>query len=294
MLYEIILLAQLQQKRKENIMKNNIIPAIWFDHNAKEAFEFYSKTFPETEIEKADDIVVEGSIRGLKFIGINGGPMFKPNSSISFMHVFETKEELTAVWEKLSQKGKIMMPLDSYPFSELYAWVEDPYGVSWQLYLGKLQNVNHQKIIPTLMFCEKQQGRCKEALAFYEELFPDFESQGILEYPEGEFKGQVMHTQFKANGYTLAAMDSGYPQDFSFTEGVSLTIPCKDQEEIDYYWNKITEKGQESQCGWCKDQFGLSWQVVPKQISEILSNNPHANRALMAMKKIEIDKLINA
>lgn len=294
MLYEIILLAQLQQKRKENIMKNNIIPAIWFDHNAKEAFEFYSQTFPETAIEKADDIVVEGSIRGLKFIGINGGPMFKPNSSISFMHVFETKEELIAVWEKLSQKGKIMMPLDSYPFSELYAWVEDQYGVSWQLYLGKLADVNQQKIIPTLMFCEKQQGRCKEALAFYGELFPDFESQGVLEYPEGEFKGQVMHAQFKANGYTLAAMDSGHPQDFSFTEGGSLTIPCKDQEEIDYYWNKITEKGQESQCGWCKDQFGLSWQVVPKQISEILAKNPQANRALMGMKKIEIDNLINA
>lgn len=294
MVHDIILLAQFYKKVKKNIMKNTIIPALWFDQQALEAFEFYSEVFPDTSITKSDPIVVEGSIMGIDFIGINGGPMFKPNPTISFMAVFESKEVLTASWEKLSTTGKIMMPLDSYPYSELYGWVEDQYGVSWQLYYGKLSDVNNQAILPTIMFCDQQQGNCKEALAFYNSMFKDYQSQGVKEYPEGDVKGQVMHTQFEIKDFTMAAMDSGVPMPFNFTEGVSLTITCKDQEEIDYYWNTITEKGQESMCGWCKDQFGMSWQVVPINISKILANNPNAGQAIMKMKKISIAELENA
>ncbi|MNY11555.1 3-demethylubiquinone-9 3-methyltransferase [compost metagenome] len=86
-------------------------------------------------------------------------------------------------------------------------------------------------------------------------------------------------------------MDSGVTQDFTFSEGVSLTILCRDQAEIDYYWNRITQQGQESMCGWCKDEFGVSWQIVPTQIATYLQN-PGAGEALMKMKKIIIKDLI--
>lgn len=274
-------------------MANKIIPSLWFDSQAKEAFDFYTDVFPNSSIIKDNGVVVEVNIMGLNFIGINGGPIFKPTPAISFMPVFESKEEIDQVWNKLLDGGQILMPLQQYPFSEHYGWIADKYGYNWQLYYGKLENVNHQAIVPTLMYCGEQQGKCKEALKFYEDLFPDFELQGVMEYPEGPIKGQVQHTQFKANGVTLAAMDSGVPQPFTFNEATSMTILCKDQEEIDYYWNKITEVGEESMCGWCKDQFGVSWQVVPKDINKLLQNQ-NAGAALMKMKKIEISSLVNA
>ncbi len=290
---EIILLTQLNDIINYKIMANKIIPSLWFDSQAKEAFDFYTDVFPNSSIIKDNGVVVEVNIMGLNFIGINGGPIFKPTPAISFMPVFESKEEIDQVWNKLLDGGKILMPLQQYPFSEHYGWIADKYGYNWQLYYGKLENVNHQAIVPTLMYCGEQQGKCKEALKFYEDLFPDFELQGVMEYPEGPIKGQVQHTQFKANGVTLAAMDSGVPQPFTFNEATSMTILCKDQEEIDYYWNKITEVGEESMCGWCKDQFGVSWQVVPKDINKLLQNQ-NAGAALMKMKKIEISSLVNA
>lgn len=272
-------------------MENSIIPSIWFDQNAKEAFDLYSQTFPNSHITSISPIVVEAQLNGVRFIGINGGPMFKPNPSISFMVICESKEEVDRIWNVFSPDGSILMPLDNYPWSPYYGWVADKYGVNWQLYLGKVSDTNQQAIVPTLMYCGAQQGKCEAALKFYEELFKDFRSNGIMRYTTGEYDGQIQHTQFLVNGFTLMAMDSGVSQNFTFNEGISLTIICQDQAEIDYYWNRITQEGQESRCGWCKDQFGVSWQIVPAQISTYLQN-PGAGVALMKMNKIIIKDLL--
>ncbi|MCW8309726.1 VOC family protein [Sphingobacterium sp. InxBP1] len=272
-------------------MKNSIIPSIWFDQNAQEAFNLYCQVFPNSHCQSTSSIVVEAELNGIRFIGINGGPMFKPNPSISFMVICESKEEIDRVWDAFSRGGHILMPLDSYPWSSYYGWLADKYGVNWQLNQGKLSDTNQQAIVPTLMYCGAHQGKCEAALHFFEDLFKDFQSNGILRYPEGEFKGSVQHTQFVVNGFTLMAMDSGVKQDFTFTEGVSMTILCKDQEEIDYYWDKITQQGNESRCGWCKDQFGISWQIVPEQIADYLQQ-PGAVEALMKMNKILIKDLL--
>ena len=290
---EIILLSQFKNALNHNIMSNKIIPSLWFDNNAKEAFDFYTDVFPNSSIIKDSPIVVEANIMGMDFIGINGGPIFHPNATISYMPIFESKDQLDHAWNKLLDGGQILMPLDKYPFSEHYGFIADKYGFCWQLYYGKVDNTNGQAVIPTFMFCDKQQGNCKDALKFYADLFPDFQEQGALEYPEGHMKGQIMHAQFVANGVTLAAMDSGVPQNFNFNEANSLTVTCKNQEEIDYYWNKITADGSESQCGWCKDKFGISWQIVPKDISKLLKST-EANQALMKMKKIIIADLVEA
>lgn len=274
-------------------MGDSLYPAVWFDNNAAEAFELYCKLFPNSKIRESNTLVVSANLYGTPLIGINGGPIFKPNNSISFMVICEDKSEISQYWRILESGGTILMPIQEYPWSPYYGWLNDKYGVGWQLYLGKRSDVNNQSIVPTLMFCGKQQGRCNAALQFYESLFPSFKQQGILQYEDGDVKGQVMHSQFTANGFTMMAMDSGVPQDFTFNEGISIVIPCTDQKEIDYYWDAITKDGDESQCGWCKDQFGVSWQTVPKNLDEILQNQPEAWKNLMKMKKIIINRLID-
>lgn len=271
---------------------NTIIPSLWFDGNAYEAMLFYCDIFPNSEITRQDPVVVRANLNGVSFIGINGGPYFKPNASISFMVICETKEEIETIWHKLNTEDKIFMPLSSYPWSPYYGWLGDKYGFTWQLYLGKPEDVNQQLIVPTLLFSQKQQGKCQAALDFYSTLFKDYNAQGVLKYNEGEMEGQIQHTQFTANGFTLMAMDSGVEQDYTFNEAISLTITCKNQEEIDYYWDTITKNGLESRCGWCKDEFGISWQIVPHNIDRLLARS-NANQQLLSMKKIEIAKLVH-
>lgn len=270
-----------------------IIPAIWFDQDAREAFEYYTGIFPSGTISGSSPVVTEASLLGVNFVGINGGPLHKPNPSISFMVTCEDRQEVDAIWNAMSGAGITLMPLDSYPWSPYYGWIQDKYGVSWQLYLGNLQDTNGQRIVPTLMYCGPQQGNCRSALDFYQSLFRDYKSQGILLYTDGAVKDQVQHTQFIANGFTLMAMDSGIPQPFTFTEGISLTVICKDQQEIDYYWDKITHDGSEDMCGWCKDPYGVSWQIVPANMEQYMKN-PAAVTALMQMKKIIIKDLEQA
>ena len=288
---EWILLAQINQIiQKKNPMGKKIIPALWFDHQAHEAFSFYTAIFPQSKIITQNPSVVETELFNQKFIGINGGPIFRPNPSISFTLVLEDKGLIQQIWDKLEEEGKALMPLQSYEFSELYGWVEDRYGFSWQLFYADRPGYNEASILPSLMFCGDQQGRCEQALNFYQALFSDFQTNMLIHYPDGDFSGQVMYSQFDLRGTTLTAMDSGIAQDFSFNEAVSLTIPCIDQQEIDYFWDRLTTDGEQSNCGWCKDPFGVSWQVVPQELAELL-RHPRAIERFQRMKKINIQEL---
>lgn len=273
----------------------NIFPCIWFDGKAREAFDFYISVFPGSKITDENPVVVKALLDGTEFMGLNGGPVFNPNPAISFMWVSNDKDAITRVWERLVGEGKILMALDSYPWSAHYGWLEDKYGVSWQLYFGE-DDWSYNRLVPTLMFGQTQQGRCQQALDFYEKTFPAYKNDGILRYHDGEMTGQVQHTQFAIGDNLLMAMDSGVPQHFTFTEGVSLVLECEDQQTIDYYWNAFTKEGEESMCGWCKDPFGISWQVIPRNIGKMLfgSADPQkSQQALMQMRKIEIEKLQN-
>ncbi|MFD1770695.1 VOC family protein [Sphingobacterium suaedae] len=273
-------------------MNKNIYPAIWFNNNAKQAFERYTNLFPNSTIRLSNPVAISADLLHTPFIGINGGPHFTPNPSISFMVICEKKEEIDTLYHNLTSGGEVLMPLQAYPWSPYYGWVNDTYHVSWQLYQGSRSDVNEQAIVPTLMFCGEQQGKCEEALAFYRTVFNDFQSQGIDYYQDGDMQGQVMHTQFMIHNYTVMAMDSGVPQPFTFNEGISIVIECANQQEIDYYWNAfVGHGGEESRCGWCKDPYGVSWQVVPKHLHQLLQDYPQANDALMNMNKIVINDL---
>jgi predicted 3-demethylubiquinone-9 3-methyltransferase (glyoxalase superfamily) len=236
---------------------------------------------------------------GQKFMGLNGGPHFKINPSISFFVVCETEEEVNTAWEKLLKGGSVMMPIDQYDWSQRYGWLIDRYGVNWQLSMGKLEDVG-QKFTPTLMFIEEQHGRAEEAINFYTSVFDNSSIEGVLRYSEEDpdETGTIKHAQFKLNENVFMAMDSGYDYDFQFNEGISLFVNCDTQEEIDYYWNTLTaDGGKESMCGWLKDKFGVSWQIVPTILERLMSDPIRASRvmeAFMKMKKFDIDKLINA
>lgn len=146
-------------------------------------------------------------------------------------------------------------------------------------------------ITPNLWF----DGNAKEAVDFYISVFPDSKIKNIVNYPnsaeEGlaDFQlglaGKVLTIDFELSGNPFVAINAG--PEFKFNESVSFSIPCDDQAEIDYYWEKLSKVPESEQCGWCKDQFGLSWQVVPKNMEELMQR-PNAFAKLMGMHKIVI------
>lgn len=280
-------------------MKQQITPCLWFDNQAKEAAAFYCSNFKNARLVAQSPIVSEIQVAGQSITLLDGGPMYKPNASISFFYICETKDELTTLWKNFTNGGAILMPLDKYDWSESYGWVNDKFGISWQFSLGKLEDVG-QKITPSLMFVGKQYGHAEEAINLYSGIFKNTALEGILRYGKNEApdqEGKVKHAQLALNGQKFMFMESAGNHTFNFSEGVSLTIHCETQEEIDYYWSNLTQGGEESMCGWLKDKFGVSWQVIPNILSKVMSDPNKAGKAakaFMQMRKFDIEKLVQA
>ena len=280
-------------------MNNNIHPCIWYDGNAKAAAEFYCTLFPNSKITSDTPLVVNFELHAQKFMGLNGGPMFKTNPSISFMVISESDEEVGELWKQLSDGGFVMMPLDKYPWSEKYGFVQDKFGLSWQIMKGKYSDVN-QKITPAFLFVGNNYGKAEAAVKFYAEVFPASSINGILLYPEnaGEQAGKVQHSQFILDGKVFMAMDGFGAHEFAFNEGISFVVECKDQKEIDYFWDTLTrDGGKESRCGWLVDKFGVSWQIIPNNIGQLMSKPGKAQQvmqAIMAMNKLDMAALEKA
>jgi predicted 3-demethylubiquinone-9 3-methyltransferase (glyoxalase superfamily) len=149
------------------------------------------------------------------------------------------------------------------------------------------------KIVPSLWF----DGQAEQAAAFYAEVFPDSKILGLTRYgpdtpgPEGT----VMSVNFSLDGHEFVGINGG-PQ-FTFSEAISFQILCADQEEVDHYWDRLSDGGEEGPCGWLKDRFGLSWQVVPTQLFDLI-NDPDPGRAqratqsMLGMHKIDVAELL--
>ena len=280
-------------------MKKHITPCLWYNAQAKEAATLYCAVFENAKITAQSSIVTEINVSGQNFILLDGGPMYHPNPSISFYYTCEAEEELNRIWNAFTKEGEVMMPLDKYPWSEQYGWVTDKFGVSWQLALGKVKDAG-QKITPCLLFTGKQYGRAEEAIAHYSSIFKHTDIEGFLRYGANESpdeEGRIKHAQISLNGNKFMLMESARNHNFSFSEGVSFTIHCETQEDIDYYWNRLTESGQESMCGWLKDKFGVSWQIVPEILNKIMSDPAKAGKAaqaFMSMRKLDIEQIVQA
>ncbi len=297
---------------------HRITPNLWFDRQAEEAANLYVGTFSNskilsvtragkagfetTGIPEGTAMTVEFELEGQRFIGINGGPLFKFTPAISFLVSCDSKQRVDEIWGKLSPGGKALMELGSYPFSERYGWIQDRYGLSWQIMFSG-SRMPRQKITPTLMFVGALAGRAEEAIKFYTSVFRNSSIGDIMRYPKGpgpDKEGTVQHAAFVLEDYAFAAMDSALEHNFTFNEAISLMVECETQPEIDYYWGKLTgEGGRESQCGWLADKFGVSWQVTPTILGKMLQDpDPkkveRVTNAFLKMKKFDIAALKRA
>lgn len=288
---------------------NKIIPHIWFDKEALEAAQRYVSVFENAKINhttKLEDTpsgtahLVELTLAGQPFQFISAGPFFTPNPTISFLINCSTKEEVDKFYNAFIEGGFELMPLGTYPFSPYYAWVEDKYHVSWQIMLNSAPRSN-QKIIPTLMYVGKHLGECEEAVHHYIKTFGGSQNGEVTRY-SGEAPNPdntVRHVNFTINGLMFGAMDSGYDHNYQFNEGVSFIIPCETQEEIDRYWSLLSHDPEAEQCGWCKDQFGVSWQITPSIMGELLNTDNQEKKTkviqtFLGMKKFDINQLKKA
>ena len=280
-------------------MESKIYPCIWFDGQAQQAAETYCSVFSDSKIVSTNPMVVIFEIMGKKFMALNGGPVYTPNPSISFFITCSSKEELDNAWKKLIEDGKALMPLDTYPWSDHYGWLEDKYGVSWQLTTGTPGEISQPDAFPSLLFTGEQNGKAEEAINFYTSLFENSKVEVISRYQPGEhdIEDHIKYARFSVNGQRISVMDSSHNHAFGFSPGVSMVVNCETQEEIDYLWLNLTEGGKESRCGWCQDSFGVSWQIVPTILAELMSDPAKAPKiveAFMKMTKFNIQALKEA
>lgn len=179
-----------------------ITPHIWFDTNAKEAMEVYTSAFPESSIDHIEyypDESIDPHFKGMtgkvfygeftlwgrRFACIDGGPAFTPNPSISFFVIFDTPAEVEGAWDKLIDGGSVLMALNTYPWAEKYGWLQDKYGVTWQLTCSKFHEEG-SRITPLLMFTRDHAGMAHAAMIEYVSLFSDSGIDSSVHYEAGE------------------------------------------------------------------------------------------------------------
>ncbi len=296
-----------------------IMPCLWFDKNAEEAVNFYISVFSKAQADRSKLISIkrypdevpeefmkgmEGKVltgifdlAGYRFMALDGGPIFKFTPAISFFIRCPSGDEVDRFWSSLSDGGTVLMPLDKYPFSEKYGWIQDKYGLSWQIILA--QDTGEQNIVPSLLFVGDKAGKAEEAINFYAGIFGSAAVGDIARYSanqEPDKPGTVAYANFRLEGQPFAAMDSAHQHDFTFNEAVSFYVECETQAEVDTLWKKLSAVPESEQCGWLKDKYGVSWQIIPKRLGELMDDpDPEKSgrvmEAMLKMKKIDVAQL---
>jgi predicted 3-demethylubiquinone-9 3-methyltransferase (glyoxalase superfamily) len=288
----------------------NITPHLWFDSEAREAAELYTSLLDDSEVvnvttlrdtPSGDCELVSFLLAGQPFMAIGAGPMFRFNPSVSFRIDCETAGEVDALWNGLGENGQVLMPLDAYPFSQRYGWLQDRYGLSWQVMHAGGREIT-QRIVPTLMFVGPVCGRAEEPIRHYTSVFGGAVVGDPMRYGGGDepdAEGSVRYAAFTLNGMYFAAMDSARAHDFTFNEAISLLVPCDTQEQIDRYWESLSAVPEAEQCGWLKDRFGLSWQIAPTAMQRMLQDADdqqmaRVTNAFLGMGKFDLAALEDA
>jgi predicted 3-demethylubiquinone-9 3-methyltransferase (glyoxalase superfamily) len=280
-----------------------IVPFLWFDHQAEEAANFYASLFKDSKIDSINRysegpmqgkvLTIVFQLEGQRFMALDGGPHFQFTPAVSFFVNCESIEETDRLFEQLSVDGSVLMPLQAYPFSERFAWITDKYGVSWQLNYGK----RSQKITPFLMFVGKLAGNAEKAINLYTSLFEKSNIVNIERFTaDEEPTGTVKLAIFNLYGQEFMAIDSYLDHAFTFSGAISFFVNCEGQEEVDRLWDALTVDGEEQMCGWLVDRFGVTWQIIPTTLIDMLTDpdsekSKRATDAMLKMRKIEIDKI---
>ncbi|MGV8847557.1 VOC family protein [Tessaracoccus sp.] len=291
-----------------------IVPNVWCQGNADDVGRFYAAVLPDTSAEvvasyptenlpdfqrelAGQPLVVDVTVGGYRLRLINAGDDFRPTPALSFVVnmdpvVFsggevEARARITAMWEEFSDGGKVRMPLGEYPHSKLYGWVEDRFGVNWQLMLADPSAERRPILIPQFLFTGAA-AQARQAIDFYTGLFPA-SGPGML-VPQPGDDGGILFAEFTLAEQQFSAVDGGAAHDFTFTPGLSLEFDCADQEEIDTLWGALSAVPEAEQCGWLVDRFGVSWQIVPENMGALVGHSG-AYQRMLGMKKIVIADL---
>jgi len=249
---------------KDEKQMQKITPHLWYDKEAVEAAQFYVSIFPDSKINNVTAIhdtpsgsvdIVTFELLDLEFQAISAGPLFKFNPSTSFMVTCKTIAEVDSFWNKLLPGGMVLMELGAYPFSERFGWLQDKYGLSWQIIFPGGADVK-RKIIPMIMFVGGVCGKAEEAINLWASVFQDAKVGAIMRYSKGEEpdkEGTLKYGDFSLFGQEFRAMDSAYEHQFAFNEAISFIVNCETQAEIDTYWDNLSAVPEAEQCGWLKD-----------------------------------------
>jgi predicted 3-demethylubiquinone-9 3-methyltransferase (glyoxalase superfamily) len=274
-----------------------IRPFFWLDGTAEAAMTTYASLFRDGEIldqtrlgdqrPGADASLLMGTVRlaGRELMFMVGEAPHAITPAVSLVVACQDADEVTRLWDALADGGEVLMPLDTYPFSEKYGWLTDRFGVSWQL----MVTGEPQTITPCLLFVGDQFGRAEEAMRHYTSIFGD---SRVGEISRSD-TGAVAYATFTLAGQDFIAMESDLDHAFTFTEATSFFITCDSQEEVDAYWSMLVDGGKPHVCGWLKDRFGVSWQVVPGRLLELMGDPDPARagrvtQAMLGMTKIDI------
>ena len=300
--------------------KPTLAPCLWLNTEAEEAAAFYVETlapgrvigkgrFPRSldnpaGLPPGSVMSVDFELRGQRFTVTNGRPELAINPSVSCFVPADSNQEAERLFGVLSSGGEVLVPLGAYPWSPCYGWTADRFGVSWQVVAVGEGDDRPAQVSPALMFCGPQLGNAMAAMEHWCAVFP---SSGIA-HVEGFAPGEdgppgvpgVKQGRVELAGQSLIAMDSPGEHAFGFNEAVSLQVLCDDQADIDHYWRELSSGGEPGQCGWLKDRFGVSWQVVPKRWLDWLGDNADEDarervfQAMMPMTKLDVAALEHA
>ncbi|WP_214793653.1 MULTISPECIES: VOC family protein [unclassified Exiguobacterium] len=287
-----------------------IIPCIWFEGDVEAIAEWYVSRFPDSFVDyttklgdtpSGETTVVTVSLAGQFFQLLGAGPLKERNPSISYMVAFPTSEEVETLWNELVEGAEVLMPLDKYDFSERYGWLKDKHGVSWQIMHSGGMDI--QTVTPCFLFVGDVFGRAEAAMNDWISIFPDsyvLEDHLIrYEATDGpELEGKLNYARFVLSGREFVTMDSAENHQFAFNEMQSLIAFCETQAEIDDYWGKLSAVSEAEQCGWLQGRYGVSWQIVPWEMEEMLTTGTKEQLArvtevFLPMKKIDVKALRN-
>jgi len=291
-----------------------IKPCIWMNQNGEEAANLYVSLVENSRILdisrygkegfehhgqiEGTAMVIELELAGYRLQILNGGPMFKPNPSISLFIQLPDADVVDRMWNGLVDSGTVMMAMSAYSWSPKYGWLNDKFGVSWQISVP-MGGPAVTSVAPTLMFVGSQHGKAKAALDLYTDLFPNSGIDVAVNYDGSgaDPADTLMHARAHLGDQMIMAMDSAQDHAFQFSEGLSLSVSCKDQAEVDHFWDGLTANGgEESQCGWLKDRFGVFWQIVPDIMGKLMCSADkqavgRAMQTMFTMKKLDIARL---
>ncbi len=295
-----------------------LVPNIWCNDNADEMARFYLEAFPGATLANharypeegllefqrpfaGKTLQVDVVIDGFAITLINADDTFRPGPALSLRVVVGTPQEAERLTSALSSGGRVLRPLGDHPLHELFAWVEDPYGVSWQVLVG-----HGPAIAPCLNFAGPAQGKAQAALDKYVASFPNSRAGESITYAQLEGNtGDAAEAQDPSqlalgvawlDGEPVYAQDfcgfggagvAGGDEHFAFDCGAALLYQAHGQQQLDAVWEALSAVPEAERCGWLRDEFGVAWEVVPDNLGELMQR-AGAYEKLMAMTKIVV------